>query len=124
MYLLLRLVDGLSVELGEFKMDQTTFISRLVEEHNLCVQISKAKNADYSTTNDAFLNFRGALQIGVDPAQAILVRMSDKMARIGNLLKKKKAAVADESVADTLRDLSNYALILLLFLEETGKEQS
>lgn len=98
-------------------MNQVEFITRLAEEHDACVEISRRKNADYSVEGDAFKNFRGSEMVGVDPAQAILVRMTDKLTRCGNLLTK-EAKVKDEGIADTLRDLANYALILLLFLDE------
>jgi hypothetical protein len=103
-------------------MSQKDFLRRLLEEHNACVEISRRKNADYAGDGDAFKNFRGSEMIGVDPAQAILVRMTDKITRCSNLLRR-PAQVKDESIADTLRDLSNYALILLLLIEQQRAER-
>jgi hypothetical protein len=49
--------------------------------------------------------------------------MSDKMSRVANLIRKARvgqsAAVADESVTDTLLDLSNYAIILAMYLKHS-----
>jgi hypothetical protein len=45
-------------------------------------------------------------------ASAILVRMSDKVKRLASLAEK-PAAVADESLDDTMRDLGAYALLYL-----------
>ena len=44
------------------------------------------KNKDYAENDSPFKNFRMSEQVGVDPARAILVRISDKLSRISNLL--------------------------------------
>ena len=98
-------------------MTQTDFINRLAELHTACVEISRAKNADYANPNDALQNFHVAEVFGIPAEKAILVRMSDKMSRISNLISR-PAAVTDESVLDTLSDLANYALILRIVLEQ------
>lgn len=95
---------------------QKEFIARLTELKAMAVEISRRKNSDYAGDGDPFLNFRAVELLGIDPGEAILVRMMDKMTRAGNLLKR-KAMVADESILDTLLDLSNYADILRMFLE-------
>ena len=48
----------------------------------------------------------------LDPASAIFVRMSDKIARLNNL-RSTNAEVTDESIEDTISDLGSYALLLL-----------
>ncbi len=97
-------------------MNQETFIKRMEEEHMLCVEISRKKNADYAGAEDAFLNFKACEIYGINAEKAIIVRLSDKLVRVANLLTR-EAQVKDESVDDTLRDLSNYALILKLLIE-------
>lgn len=101
------------------------FLADLRAEFDTCYKIVQAKNQDYGAKADPFRNFRGAELVGVPNDQAVLVRMSDKMARIATLLEKARegqgAAVSDESVEDTLRDLANYALILLLFIRHGDK---
>jgi len=52
------------------------------------------------------------------PEQALLCRMSDKVARIGTLTAGNKAQVA-ESLEDTIRDLAGYCLLWLAY-QETG----
>lgn len=98
-------------------MNQTQFLKRLEELHMESVSISKAKNADYASDGDPFLNFRACEMLGIDSNQGIMVRMTDKLMRASNLLTR-EAMVADESIMDTLKDLSNYALILAIKLEE------
>lgn len=84
--------------------------------------ITTAKNKDYSAGSDAFKNFKQCEVLGICSAEkGILVRMTDKMTRIANLLDA-EAAVADEKIEDTLMDLSNYALILLIYIKEKKKE--
>lgn len=92
------------------------FIDRLSELYARNVAISKAKNSDYAGEHDAFANFKGCAVYGIDPKKGIIVRMSDKMMRIANLLDR-EAAVKDESVLDTLSDLANYAMILRMYIE-------
>lgn len=106
---------------------QEEFFARLEELHLDCVAISKVKNADYAHGDDPFQNFRviERLTAGqISTESGILVRMSDKMQRISNLLQPgREAKVVDESILDTLSDLSNYALILRVYLEnKNGKE--
>jgi hypothetical protein len=76
----------------------------------------RAKNQDYAGDKDPFKNFRYAEMVGVDVERAILVRMSDKLARISNCLDK-EVQVKDETVNDTLSDLINYTAILKAYRE-------
>ena len=93
-----------------------TFIDRLQELSNENVQTAIRKNGDYANPEDPFANFRDCEALGVSIERGILVRTSDKMRRVSNLLDK-EPLVTDESIADTLSDLANYALILRIYLE-------
>ena len=79
-------------------------------------ELHNKKNSDYATTEDPFSNFRACERIGVPAWKGCLVRMSDKWDRINNLCK--KTAEVDESMEDTLLDLSVYALICILLRED------
>ena len=83
--------------------------------------IIAAKNADYAADQDAFKNFRSAEVVGVAPDRAILVRVMDKLSRVGNLLDK-EADVKDESVDDTILDAINYLAILHAYLVDGSWE--
>jgi len=74
------------------------------------------KNADYSG-GDPLSNLRACERFGVEPWRGVLVRMSDKWARITNLANK-AAEVTDETLEDTLMDLSVYALLCIVLLRE------
>lgn len=97
-------------------MTQQQFIELLSESYNKNIEISRAKNKDYADTNDAFKNFRASEVLGISVEQGILIRMMDKMVRASNLLNR-PASVADEKITDTLSDLSNYAMILKVYIE-------
>lgn len=49
--------------------------------------------------------------------KGILVRLSDKMSRITNLIEGGEAAVSDETVVDTIEDAINYLAILKAYYE-------
>lgn len=80
-------------------------------------KIMIAKNHDYAGELDAFKNFRYCEELGIcSTEQGLMVRMSDKMSRISNLLSS-DAMVKDEKITDTLQDLANYSIILKCWLE-------
>lgn len=70
--------------------------------HDELLQTFVDKNADYGNSFESSLEEYGLI--------AALIRMEDKMGRLRTLIKS-EAKVKDESISDTLRDLSNYALM-------------
>jgi hypothetical protein len=103
---------------------KSNYMDRFEKELDKMVVIARAKNSDYAdTVNDPYKNFRFCEQLGVcSVEQGIVVRMSDKLSRISNLLSK-EAKVSDEKITDTLLDLANYSIILKLWLEDkNGKK--
>lgn len=103
-------------------MTKEEFLKDLESTFKICHSISVKKNADYSVNTDPFSNFRMSTQVGVDPARAILVRISDKISRISNLLDK-EASVKDESIGDSIMDSINYLAILKAFLKDNYDKQ-
>lgn len=100
-------------------MTREQHIKLLEEKMAKNLEIAKKKNADYAGergAEDPFSNFRACEAFGVPTEKGILVRMSDKMSRIGSLLDQ-EAQVVEESVQDALADLANYALILSNYLD-------
>lgn len=67
------------------------------------------KNADYG---DAF--HKSFVEFG---PTAGVVRLNDKMERVKSLVKNGKAEVKDESLLDTLKDMSSYAVMLYVELK-------
>ena len=104
---------------------QKQLLDFLRKETEKTLALAEAKN-DYAGENsDAFANFVLGTKYGLGPAeQGFLWRMADKFSRICNLLgRNTKAKVKTESVKDTLRDLSNYCLLLLAYLEFQEQEE-
>lgn len=97
-------------------MTTADFIKRIAELYDRNVQVARDKNDDYAGSGDPFKNFRGCERHGVPLPLGIMVRMEDKMARLGNLLQKEPSVVG-ESVLDTALDLANYAVILAVWWE-------
>jgi hypothetical protein len=83
---------------------------------NKAREIMRAKNQDYATEQDVFRNFRYFGGLG------ILVRMSDKLARLRSFEENDKFAVQDEKLVDTILDLVNYAIIYYAFKQEQAPE--
>jgi len=77
-----------------------------------------AKGTDYSGNADTFVNFKLSSSIaGVPTEKTILVRMSDKISRLGGLLDR-PPMVADEGIEDTLDDLIGYCILMKGYLIE------
>lgn len=82
---------------------------------NVILKIYKDKNADYG---DSFS--KSYKEFGII---APVVRMSDKMERIKQLSKGEDIKVKDESLKDTLIDIANYALMLVVEMDLEEEEE-
>jgi hypothetical protein len=92
-------------------------VKDIEETFKRCLETIKKKNSDYGETDkDPYRNFRNSESVGVDPARAILVRISDKLSRVSTLLSKEQK-VSDESVNDTIEDAISYFAILKSYLK-------
>lgn len=99
-------------------MNYDDFITELETNVRDDLIILRDKNSDYASDSDPFQNFRMVENNGLCSVEkGILVRMSDKMQRITNLISR-EAKVKDESIMDTLSDLRNYANILQVYLTQ------
>ena len=76
--------------------------------HDELLQTFVDKNADYGNSFESSLEEYGLI--------AALIRMDDKMGRLRTIIKS-EAKVKDESISDTLRDLSNYALMASVWVD-------
>ena len=99
-------------------MKQEEYLKEFKTATDNMFAITSRKNQDYAESADTFKNFRQCELLGICRGdKGILVRMSDKMTRIANLLDH-DSHVADEKIEDTLIDLSVYAIILSIYLKE------
>jgi hypothetical protein len=106
-------------------MNKEEFLKFIEEGYKKALAVIVKKNADYATGSDPFKNFKMASLIEISPERAILVRVSDKLARISNLLMPdKEATVKDETVDDTILDMINYLAILRALIYAQKKEET
>lgn len=91
--------------------------------HRECLEkmakITAAKNADYTGIgDDPFANFTRVELLGIcSTEQGFLTRMMDKLSRITSFVQKGELQVKDESVEDTLLDLSNYCILMMGYIK-------
>ncbi|MBR9800286.1 hypothetical protein GYB59_00670 [bacterium] len=97
---------------------------RIAERGILLIDLLLRKNADYGSS--AWKPPR--LCPDLPASQAILVRLSDKLERLEQLLQGKTAEVADEPIEATIEDTAGYLLLWLARpadeAEETTNETS
>lgn len=109
--------------MNDHPFTQKDFLARLEQLYADNVEISRRKNSDYANDQDPLQNFRVCEALGIPAEIGLIVRMSDKLMRVTNLVKPgRETMVKDESVLDTLSDLANYAMILRILLEQKGIE--
>ena len=89
---------------------------RLLEELGT---LHSKKSHDYTPADDPLANFKRAERFGVPAWKGALVRMGDKWGRLEQLASGKTAQ--NESLRDTLIDLSVYSLLCILLLDEASK---
>ena len=91
---------------------QKLSLDAIKQAHTELTDIFEKKNADYGNSFEESLEKHGLI--------AAVVRMEDKMLRLSTLSKNEsEQLVKDESIIDTLKDLSNYALMTAVWLEQT-----
>lgn len=97
-------------------MNRKQLFKRIKKLQKREMKIIKEKNVGYSSKKDVLENFRFVGEIG------LIGRMGDKLIRAKNVIKRGKSNLKDESIEDTLMDLSNYANLLIVFLEVKNAE--
>jgi hypothetical protein len=97
------------------------YIRRFEEITAELVDLTRRKNANYAHGSDALANLNLIERVTngkITREMGILVRITDKVSRIGTLLCGAEDQVG-ESLADSLRDLAAYSIIELISIEET-----
>lgn len=83
---------------------------------NEMVELCEKKDKDYGqSTHDTFVKY-GAV--------SYLVRIEDKLNRARTLIQKQEQAVTDEKIKDTLIDLANYTILMLIEMEGNDANRS
>ena len=79
------------------------------------VKLYERKNSDYGNSiHDTYMKY-GAV--------AYLVRMEDKINRVRSLTQNNNQKVEDEKIHDSLVDLANYSILMLLELKEDKNDK-
>ena len=96
-----------------------TLIEELQAEE---LEIFTTKNHDYGA-DDPLRNLKATERIKVEPWVGVVVRMLDKMSRLEGFVIQRELKVINETVHDTLLDLSVYAKLcrILLRIQEEGE---
>lgn len=96
--------------------------NRFIELLKEMKEIHEKKNMGYAgNSKDPFQNFKQSELFGISPFKGCLVRISDKFMRVASLSKNPDFDQVEESITDTLLDLSNYCLIAICLYEEENK---
>jgi hypothetical protein len=96
-------------------MDHREQLFKLLQQRMFEVQAKKGR--DYGEEKDGLRNLRRRGRKGV------VARMGDKLTRLENLIESgREPEVKDETIEDTLIDLANYCLLLIILMwDEDGK---
>ena len=79
------------------------------------VKLYEKKSSDYgNSTHDTYMKYGAA---------AYLVRMEDKINRVRSLTQNNNQKAEDEKIHDSLVDLANYSILMLLELEGGKSEK-
>lgn len=87
--------------------------------HELLAEIGMLhdqKQADYGRKHDPFANVRASEEWGVEAWVGAMIRATDKLRRLQTFAQ--IGTLANEGVADSLKDLAVYSLIALVLFED------
>lgn len=79
-----------------------------------------AKSKDYGSGKDPLANLTASAEFGVPPWIGVMIRLNDKVTRLKSFAE--KGSLANESVEDSLRDISVYSALCLVLYEEESKK--
>jgi hypothetical protein len=105
-------------KLDSLEGNRGMFVSAMTNNSMNALELVISKTKDYATIDDPYRNFRLCESVGVSLEKGILVRMCDKLSRIGNLVENNDPSVKNESIEDTLIDIMNYANIMLCYMQQ------
>ena len=87
--------------------------------------LHERKANDYTGGKDPLENYRRSAEVAHTSIELIMLsRVEEKVTRASNLFSGTKQRVADETVADTMLDIANIALLILNELERKGAEST
>jgi hypothetical protein len=96
-------------------MTSKEYLLRFKEITEEMLTLTTNKNHDYASEEEALRNFKEFGAVGV------LIRISDKLARLKTGMWEKRSFVINESIQDTIMDLAVYSVILKILVENEDK---
>ena len=90
-------------------------VNEIIED---MLNIFEAKDTDYAANGKPMGNLRSAEELGIPAWKGTLLRMGDKKQRIQSFAARGSFKVNDEKIADTLKDLANYACLASVLFSE------
>lgn len=115
-------MERIQTEVNALTGNRQKFVSAMASNSANALDLVLKKTKDYATIDDPYRNFRLCESVGVPLEKGILVRMCDKLSRIGNLIENNDPSVKSESIEDTLVDIMNYANIMLCYIQEKSSK--
>ena len=101
--------SGLTEDLyNALQKESQTFVDLCLE----LIQLHLKKAADYGSAGRPLGNFNEAQVLGIEPLDGVLIRMSDKWARIGAF--RRNGKLENELFEDSLIDLAAYSLLAVV----------
>lgn len=91
--------------------DNVELFKSIIEE---MLETYKKKNHDYGSSFETLCDKFGLL--------AAAIPLNNKVERINSLITKKENKV-DESIEDSLKDLANYAIMTLIYINKNGESR-
>ncbi len=88
-----------------------------VNVQNEIQDLYKKKRIDYITINDPLSSLTRSNNLGVEPYIGALIRLGDKFNLLENFVKNRKYETHDESIRETLLDISAYTTLTILLLD-------
>lgn len=86
-------------------------------------RILQQKNSDYASNSDPYANFRRGEYLDLCSVPAgILLRVMDKLSRLSTFVKDGKLTVKNESYDDACKDIINYLIILMSYVESQKQQ--
>lgn len=79
-------------------------------------ELHDKKNEDYSGDEDPLANLKDCTRMGLDPIMGVMTRIQDKVRRLESFMR--KGRLVNESVRDSLVDLSVYSLLAIVIMDE------
>lgn len=101
-------INQVVLALCDGKSGDAALEKQIVEEFMTCFELWKRKHRSYGRNNIARTGFKG-----------IAVRLSDKMARLENILFSGGVDAVGETTLETVRDMTNYCLMYPLAYKGT-----